>query len=363
MAQLISTQRFTMQSFAFERGVNFDHHSRDADGGRLTAADAPGLSAPFAYSSALSLWDGAGGIASATRSMTYLGTGLDANGAGTPNSGRVTGLVHESGNTGTYLVGVSARAVDIFAASQTTSRSDDIAILRDMLKGSDRVILSAFSDSIATHDGNDTVHAGAGNDTVYGNAGGDKLYGEAGRDVLFGGFGYDMLSGGLNADRLYGGDGSDRLLGNQGNDRLYGESGGDRLVGGYGDDRMYGGVGADVLIGGEGRDVMFGGADTDRDTFVFGQLSESRPGARQDVVHNFVSGTDRIDLSGLDANGALSGDQAFRFTGTTADANAVWYSTTGSSVIVSADVTGDGISDFSIRVTGLQSLAAADFLL
>jgi serralysin len=34
-----------------------------------------------------------------------------------------------------------------------------------------------------------------------------------------------------------------------------------------------------------------------------------------DIITDFVSGTDKIDLSGIDANSLVSGDQAFTFVG------------------------------------------------
>ncbi|QJQ33816.1 hypothetical protein GV829_14230 [Sphingomonas lacunae] len=98
----------------------------------------------------------------------------------------------------------------------------------------------------------------------------DVLVGDAGDDELFGKGGNDHLSGGSGDDLLEGGKGSDMLFGGEGNDMLFG---------GKGMDYLDGGAGADILVGGKGSD-----------TFVFGD---------DDLVLDFKSGEDLIDLSGM----------------------------------------------------------------
>ena len=70
-----------------------------------------------------------------------------------------------------------------------------------------------------------------------------------------------------------------------------------------------------------------------------------------------------IDLSQIDANTALAGDDSFVFAGTTATANGVWYALNGADAIVYMDVDGDGVADSEIALLGVGSLAASDFLL
>lgn len=64
--------------------------------------------------------------------------------------------------------------------------------------------------------------------------------------------------------------------------------------------------------------------------------------------------------------GSLSGPlDSFetRFNSTISHANAVWYAVSGAGVIVKADVTGDRVVDFEIRVNDVASPNATDFLL
>lgn len=361
MAQIISSQQFDMLSFVFNRGVTFDHHATKTQAVTLTSADIAGLSGSFKFGSSVSLWNGTAAIATADDAVIYAGNGLSANAAGTPNAGTVTGILRQDGDLGSHLIGVSINAENIFDASQTVSREDDTALLRAALTGDDRAILSAFDDVIAMQSGDDLVRAGGGKDDVSGNSGADTLFGEAGNDLLSGGFGSDILSGGYGRDVLHGDGGGDRLRGNQGADTIYGDAGRDRLFGGYGYDKLFGGTGADRLHGGTGKDVIYAGADADKDTFVFTAISDSPTEAKRDVLHDFTRGTDVIDLSGIDANSDLEGNQAFTFSGVDANDHAVWYSNSGKSIIVSADVDGDSLADFSIRVTLNNGVSASDF--
>jgi hypothetical protein len=87
-----------------------------------------------------------------------------------------------------------------------------------------------------------------------------------------------------------------------------------------------------------------------------------------DVIKGWNAG-DRIDLSKVDADTAKAGNQAFAFLGTaafnTADSTIgeLRYETTTSGVFVFGDHNGDGVADFVIRVDGVSSLAAMDFVL
>ena len=74
---------------------------------------------------------------------------------------------------------------------------------------------------------------------------------------------------------------------------VFGGAGNDLLIGGAGRDVLNGGTGDDILFGGGG-DSLTGGAG--RDTFVFARIVS---GAPAEVLTDFASGTDRIDLTSL----------------------------------------------------------------
>ncbi|MCF4978223.1 matrixin family metalloprotease [Pseudomonas gessardii] len=90
----------------------------------------------------------------------------------------------------------------------------------------------------------------------------------------------------------------ENAIGGSGNDWLVGNAADNELHGGDGDDVFYGAEGADSLWGGEGNDI-----------FVYGKTNESSAAA-SDRIHDFVSGQDQVDVSGLRAQ---LGDKPLQF--------------------------------------------------
>ncbi len=75
---------------------------------------------------------------------------------------------------------------------------------------------------------------------------------------------------------------------------------------------------------------------------------------------------DRIHLSTIDADATLGGDQGFAFIGTgdfTGTAGELRYEQVDGSTYVQGDTNGDGVADFMIRLDGLHTLEAGDFLI
>ncbi|MEZ0167548.1 DUF4347 domain-containing protein [Microvirga sp. TS319] len=247
----------------------------------------------------------------------------------------------------------------------------------DILKG------QSGNDWLYGDAGTDTLYGGIGNDRLYGGSGHDRLLGEAGHDRLDGGTGNDTLLGGTGNDTLVGGTGHDRLYGDAGHDRLYGEIGNDRLDGGSGHDRLDGGTGNDTLLGGIGNDTLLGGAGRDKmwggsgkDVFVFTSAKDSQVGSQRDVIYDFQSGHDTIDLRGIDANTRLAGNQAFSWSCmdvafvNVGEADAAFLSAgfTGkagqlrfANGILSGDIDGDRRADFEIKIVG--HFSSADVIL
>ena len=139
-----------------------------------------------------------------------------------------------------------------------------------------------------------------------------------------------------------------------GRDDLWGSAYDDTLDGGGGRDFISGDAGRDFIIGDLGNDELWGGAGDD--TFVFRSVSESSL-ARPDYIGDFRRG-DRIDLSGIDADERLAGDQAFVLAGRPA-ANGAWFS----NGFLFADVNGDGRADFALELSGVRGLTTVDVML
>ena len=242
-----------------------------------------------------------------------------------------------AGDLGTVNVTVTAsdsgglQASDIFAITVGSSGGN-------VINGTDRantIFGTGSADTINALRGNDTVRAGAGDDTVFGGFGNDVLYGDRGNDTLYG---------------------------EQGNDELFGGAGNDFLLGGAGNDLLEGGAGDDLLNGGTGFDLLTGGSGADR--FVFTDVLDSLVGSSRDRITDFDRNADHIDLSGIDANSTLTGDQAFAWIGASAFSGAAGqlHYTRG---VLSGDINGDGIPDFEIRVqfSGGGTFDAGDLFL
>jgi Ca2+-binding RTX toxin-like protein len=168
--------------------------------------------------------------------------------------------------------------------------------------------------------------------------------------------GESVVTGTASSNTLTGGAGT--------NDVIYGLGGIDTISGLAGDDLLDGGAGNDTLVGGAGADRLLGGASGD--TFRYDAAGDSAVGSH-DFLYDFSrSQSDRIHLTGVDANTLVGGDQAFSFLGTgafTSAAGQLRYEKTGGNTFVYGDLDGDAVADFMLQINGETSLFSSDFYL
>ncbi|WP_075292533.1 calcium-binding protein [Pararhizobium arenae] len=235
---------------------------------------------------------------------------------------------------------------------------------RAIAEGFDARRASAIAEKIIGTDFDDYIHVGAFSResfTVEAGFGRDHLIGGGGNDILRGGAGRDWLEGGDGSDRLYGGSGDDELEAGYGGDRMFGESGRDELIDGPGDDHMDGGAGNDLLRTNVGEDTLIGGSGAD--TFQFESWSQY---AARATISDFNRAVDIIDLSDIDANTNIGGNQAFIFDATGSGAiGTLSAKIVGNNTVVStvADIEGSFVLDMEIVLKGKFQLTAADFIL
>jgi Ca2+-binding RTX toxin-like protein len=231
--------------------------------------------------------------------------------------------------------------------------------------------------------GNDTIFGGLGDDSIVGGTGADRLDGGSGLDTLD----YRLSGAGVTVDlglgTGLGGDaagdivsGFERLLGSGFNDILTGSAALDQILGGNGVDSLLGQAGNDILQGEAGNDRLTGGAGADQltgglgaDRFVLLDASDSVGTTRDKITDFHHAEGDRIELSAIDANPAAGGNNGFTFIGTAAfdggkgELNVVY----GTGVaIVSGDIDGNKVADFSIIVAGVDAtnpFVSTDFAL
>jgi Ca2+-binding RTX toxin-like protein len=291
----------------------------------------------------------------------------------------------------------------------------------DILYGGD----GYYNDRIAGGEGADVLHGGDGDDTLSsdrsvgfdGNADVDTIVAGGGNDMIFAGYG-DIVEGGEGFDTLnlsyvgashaitgdtsvlfrglplspgggvvrdierfdaialtnfndvmvigdqrdpataFGYDGDDHLIGQEHRVTLHGGYGNDLLVGSTVDDLIYGDHGDDTLIGGPGADELWGGAGNDR--FLYTHIGAT------DTIGDFVTGTDQIDLTGIDADAFAGGNQAFSFIGNASFSGRAGelrvYDGGSSGYVAALDVNGDRTADLMINL-GSANVGAGDFLL
>lgn len=292
--------------------------------------------------------------------------------------------------------------------------------------GADVLMGTAGDDTLLGMGGDDVIMGGDGADVIYGGDGNDILRGEGGRDVIFGGAGNDDIFGGSGMDMLYGEAGNDRIFGEGGDDLINGGAGNDTVFGGDGndvfvaekddgDDVYYGGdmtvdngndtldmsaitanitadlgtgfmgrgsvssaqtgndtiwgieniitgTGDDVITASRAVNVMDGGAGNDTFRFL------SAKDADGDTIVGFHPG-DKIDLSGIDANACVGGNQSFTlvsgaFTGVRGELLVTFEQRDGEDfTIVQGNTTGGMQADFKISLKGSHDLTASDFTL
>lgn len=253
-----------------------------------------------------------------------------------------------------------------------------------------QIIGTTGANGLTSGSGNDMIDGGSGNDTLNGGAGSDTLIGGAGDDTYItksgdtitelAAAGTDIVQSsatltlGANLENLeLTGTSAINGTGNSLANQVTGNSAANTLNGGSGADTLIGAGGNDSLIGGAGKDLLTGGSGVDQ--FVFLSATESSASAASaDIMTDFVRGTDKISLSAIDAfAGGGTANDTFVWRGTSAfsssTAGEVRYQkfdnagTANDYTMVLIDTDADTTVEMSIRVNGLHTFTASDFIL
>ncbi len=177
----------------------------------------------------------------------------------------------------------------------------------------------------------------------------------------------DVVSG---IENFIGGSGNDTITGNNIANILIGGDGNDTISGLIGNDTLDGGSGNDILLGGWYSDILTGGADVD--TFDYNFTTDSLAGSARDVITDFLG--DLINLTDVDANTTVLGNQDFDFIGTASfsdltaggilSAGQVRYFHDAGDTIIQVNTNNTlSTAEMEIRLQGLHTLATSDFVL
>ena len=288
------------------------------------------------------------------------------------NDTLIGGLGNDTLNGGTGVDTVSyayaARSVSVGLGSNGTGSGSAGAGDSDTLANIENLTGSNYGDWLFGNEGVNALRGGAGADWIRGGAGGDTLAGGSGSDTLdYDGsnaavtvhLGQNTASGGhaqgdviSEFESVNGSSFSDTLVGNAGANWLWGELGGN--------DTLRGGAGADRLRGMSGADTLEGGSGADR--FYIDEGESGPTAATRDTILDFdETEGDKIDLSGFGQT--ASGNWQFDFVGGDAFSGIrqVRVEISGGDTYVSASV--DGGVDMWLKLEGVQTLEANDFIL
>lgn len=222
-----------------------------------------------------------------------------------------TALVHETMQGHRTTIGLDANGTPVVEYLQwmgselfgTTAYKNTLRIVTDLTQITGTLLAVAGTDGAdLIVMPNDTPNQNEYWGEVYANAGSDTVtLSSTLQYITYGGTGHDTVSGvGSIGDYIDGEQGNDVLFGGGGADSLFGGSGTDKLVGGNANDHLYAGLGKDRLTGNAGADL-----------FVFASTDEMGLGQTRDIITDFRSGTDKIDLTTLGEGLTFIGSAAF----------------------------------------------------
>jgi subtilisin family serine protease len=278
------------------------------------------------------------------------------------------------GGAGVDTATYAARAQGVTVDLRNTGAQDTIGAGNDTLTGIENLVGSGYGDTLTGDAAANRIDGGAGDDLIDGAAGNDVLIGGANSatgDTLS----YASAAGAVTVSlaitkaQITGGGGTDTVSGFE---NLVGSASGDTLTGNTGANAINGGAGGDIIVGGGGRDLLTGGAGAD--FFDFNAASETGTSdATADVLLDFLSGTDRIDLFTIDASSRVSGNNAFTWNGTGAITSSSQgelryqvFDNSGTDndyTMIYGDTDSDTAVEFAIRIKGIVTLSASDFVL
>ncbi len=359
---------------------------------RITAVnDAPLLSTPTAINYIDTVFDDT--FATVTRSLTasdidsdrltYGITGGTDHGLTVSKNGAY-GVLTVTKTTGAYSFAANDAAIESLTA--TAGAGFTVSVSDSALTDSKTLTINIAQRGATESIGNNTLTGTSGNDKFDGLTGNDIINGLAGADTMKGGLGNDVYYVDNTGDVVTeaAGAGTDTVnssiryalganlenLGLSGAAALNGTGNtlNNVLTGNTGVNALSAGSGNDTLIGGLGKDTLTGGLGADK--FKFNAETETGIGtSTRDIIVDFNrSQGDKIDLSAIDANTALAGNNAFsaptigiHFSGTFAGQGRLYFDQTAHVLYGNNDA--DNSADFSIQLTAVNSLGATDFVL
>jgi hypothetical protein len=145
----------------------------------------------------------------------------------------------------------------------------------------------------------------------------------------------------------------ENAIGGNGNDTLIGNSRSNILIGNEGNDLLRGGLGKDSLTGGAGADK-----------FIFTAINQTKLTAFDSITDFQTLQDDKVDLSVIDANSTLSGNQTFSYITSNkfSQAGQIRFDALKHILYGNTD-TNQITNEFAIELAGVSVVTSSDFVL
>ncbi len=353
-----------------------------------------------------------------------LGNDLLNGGEGEDTLAGGAGADYQEGGAG-YDIAFYANATGPVIVSLQTGTGSGGDAHGDTLSGIESLRGSPFADRLTGNDDHNIIEGGAGGDTMDGLGGNDwatyenatgpvainlepvsRWFGDPSAGIGWAGdanndraSGIENLRGSAFGDYLFGDTGANILRGDEGGDTLYGGANSDTIyystsaapvqvdlsrnaaTGGHADgdmlisvenvfatpynDILIGDSASNTLVGWYGVETMTGNGSNDIFRWTSTFDSGVAAGLRDHVTDFWRDHGDLLDVSGIDANAAIAGDQAFAFIGNAAfsAAGQLRFFFEGPNTVVEINVDASLGADMAILLTRNINLGAVDFVL
>ncbi len=209
-------------------------------------------------------------------------------------------------STASFALGAFIENLDLLGSAAIDGTGNASANRINGNTGANTLLGGGGADILTGKAGADTMDGGEGGDTYYadstdiladtGTTGTDRVVSTSNNFVLGNGTGIENIEAeaGIGNIRLTGDDLANKITGNDGNNILKGMGGDDQILGGLGNDTIEGGLGRDTMTGGDGADIF---------TLKNGDSPATSTPLAYDIVTDFASGIDKLDLSTIGAGG------------------------------------------------------------
>jgi Ca2+-binding RTX toxin-like protein len=213
-----------------------------------------------------------------------------------------------NGGTGSDTASYASASAAVTVDLSVTGTQNTKGAGSDTLTAIERLIGSAFADTLSGGPSSDSLDGAAGNDVLAGRGGADTLTGGTGVDTLDYSEAGEGVVVDLSTGNVTGGAGEDTITGSE---SVTGSAFADSLVGDANENALAGGSGNDVLEGGAGDDELDGGAGSD--TAV---LAKAGGPVTVDLVAGTASGHGADELVAIESVVGSSFDDTLLGNGT-----------------------------------------------